>query len=326
MNQKIKLLRVALDGEEFPHFSMSKGLQEVFDIVDTIWWQKYSYVQVNEKILAAVELHRPDAVFMQIQRQGVINPETVKVITSLYDIPVFNWTGDVREDIEWYKELGRSGAVTLFTNMTDVLKMNHSIPKGLPAEYFQIGYDDKYYFPVETEKWNNIVFCGNYYPHLHFPLTQMRIEAVQALKQAFDSKFNLYGSAEWKKLILHPECVADNAGEAELYNRCAIAVSISHFDYSRYYSDRLLRELACGAFVLSHRFTDCELEFKDGEHLVYFDDVEDLVNKCSFYMDHPEIRSRIGKNAASYVKERYTWSARAKELETIISKYLKITK
>jgi hypothetical protein len=315
---KLRMIRVVLDGEEAPHYTVTKAFEQQFEVVETIWWQKYpDKKQLNQVLEAAVMTLKPDVVFMQVQQAGVIFPETVRKISR--DTLVINWTGDVRTDISWYIELGKAGALTLFTNNTDVDKMRKL---NLKADYLQIGYDHMYYYPQpEIEKLHNIVFCGNYYPDHNFPLTRQRVQAVHALKTHFADGFNLYGGHNWKNIQLHPECPASNEEEAKIYNSCSIAISISHFDYKRYYSDRLLRELACGAFVLSHRFQDCEMEFQDGVHLVYFDTKEEMIEKCKYYYNKPELRAEIGANAAAHVKKHCTWEVRVKELEELIYKY-----
>lgn len=315
---KLRMIRVVLDGEEAPHYTVTKAFEKQFEVVDTIWWQKYpDRTQLGHVLEASVLVSKPDVVFMQIQQGGVISPDVVRKISKT--ALVINWTGDVRSDINWYIELGKAGALTLFTNNTDVEKMRKL---KLKADYLQIGYDHMYYYPQpEVKKLHNIVFCGNYYPEHDFPLTRQRVQAVHALKTAFGDGFNLYGGGNWKNIQLHPECPADNESEAKIYNACSIAISISHFDYKRYYSDRLLRELACGAFVLSHRFQDCELEFKDGEHLVYFDTKEEMIELCKYYYNKPELRAKIGASAAAHVKKHCTWEVRVKELQTLIEKY-----
>jgi spore maturation protein CgeB len=240
--------------------------------------------------------------------------ETAKVLSE--NSLVFNWTGDVRTDISWFVEIAPY-VVTLFTNNNDVKKIKEL---GFNSEYLQCGYDHKIYFNKEKNRYDNIAFCGNYYPEMQFPLTKERVEIVRLLKTHFPENFNLYGD-KWDKLLFKSEGIANNEKEALLYNVTSLALSISHFNYSRYFSDRLLREMACGCCVLSHRFKDCELEFTDGKHIVYWDDHKDLLQKIDYYISNPKKARKIGNEAAEYVKLNYRWENFALNLKTLIKKY-----
>lgn len=303
-----------MDGEEHPHYTFSDSFKQVFDEVHTIWWQQEKYL--SEKIINAVKYGNYDAVFMQLQQDGVISEPAAKAIQE-YSIG-FNWTGDVRTNIDWYIKMGKY-FVTCFTNMTDVNTMRKL---GLPAEYLQIGYDHKYYYPKKSERHDNIVFCANYYPQLDFPLTDYRKDIIFALKREFKDKFNLYGG-NWKACgIIHSEYeYVNNQEEADIYRNCGIAINCSQFNYSRYSSDRLLREMACGAFVLSHDFKDYQIDYYEGKHLATFNNIPDLINKCHYWLQRPAERSVIGNNAAELVSSTAKWTHRLADFKIIINKY-----
>jgi glycosyltransferase involved in cell wall biosynthesis len=73
-----------------------------------------------------------------------------------------------------------------------------------------------------------------------------------------------------------------------------IGLSISASEPVRLYdSDRLIRFLSCGTFVLARRFPDCELLFEDGEHLRYFDSIEEFFELADWYLKHEQERKRI---------------------------------
>jgi spore maturation protein CgeB len=310
----MKILRVVLTGEEHPHYTITNAFKKVFDVVDTLYWDEIKNLsEMNGIVRARVQAIKYDAVFMQIQHPKIIELETAKVL-SKHSI-VFNWTGDVRTDITWYEEIAPY-VITLFTNMTDVEKMRK---KGFISDYLQVGYDHKYYFNRNINRYKTIGFCANYYHIADFPLKKLRVDAVRTLKINFPEQFHLYG-AGWDKVDLKSEGSANNEWEANLYNESLLALSISHFDYSRYFSDRLIREMACGCCVLSHRFKDNELEFIEGEHIVYWDNLKELVDLCHYYFEHPEEARKIGDSASAYVQKNYSWEIFAKNLYNLIKK------
>ena len=312
----MKLLRVTLNGEEHPNYTLTKTFEKHFDC-KTIWWQQYPKEVVNQLIIDEVRNNKYDAVFLQVQTPNIINEETAKAISE--NSIGFNWTGDVRTNIDWYAELGKHW-VTLFTNETDVDKMREL---GLRSDYLQIGYDDKFYYPLERECHNNIVFCANYYPENDYPLTDYRRAVVEALKKEFGSVFNLYGG-NWQKCAINSELYnVNNKQEAEIYRTAAIAINCSHFNYSRYSSDRLLREMACGSFVLTHDFVDYDKDYTDNVHLKVWQDIPDLITKCHYYLRNPYERKMIAKQGCDLVTKNATWDCRMKEFLTLINKYKK---
>jgi hypothetical protein len=311
----MKIFRIVLTGEEHPTYTITNAFKSVFEEVDTLYWDEFQDRQLlNNIIQAGVRAKKYDAIFMQLQSGGIISLETAKIMSE--NSLVFNWTGDVRTDIQWFVDIAPF-VVTLFTNVTDVRKISSL---GFSAEYLQCGYDDKIYFNENRKRLDNIAFCGNYYPEMQFPLTNERVEAVRLLKTHFPENFNLYGD-KWDKQHFKAEGVANNTKEALLYNVTSLALSISHFNYSRYFSDRLLREMACGCCVLSHRFEDCELEFKHEKHIIYWDDHKDLLRKIEYYFSHPKKAREIGNQAADYVKANYRWENFAANLKNLIIAY-----
>ena len=308
----MKILRVVLTGEEPPHYTITEAFKKTFDVVDTIYWDEIKNIsEMNGIVRARVQAIKYDAVFMQIQHPSIIELETAKVMSQ--NTLVLNWTGDVRTDITWYEEIAPY-VITLFTNMTDVEKMRS---KGFKADYLQCGYDHKYYFQKQQHRFNTIGFCANYYASADFPLKQFRVDAVLELKKNFPEQFHLYGNG-WDKVGIKSEGNANNEWEANLYNESLLSLSISHFDYSRYFSDRLLREMACGCCVLSHRFKDNHLEFTEGKHIMYWDNLKQLVELCRYYFQFPNEAIEIGEAPAQYVRENYSWDNFSEKLYNFI--------
>ncbi len=306
---KPKLLRIVLDGEENPHYTVTKAFNAVFDTT-TIWWQQYDVPSLNSIILEQMSRVNYDFVFMQLQSKDIIYTETAELMSKM--CPVFNWTGDVRTDISDYVRLGKY-CTTLFTNMTDVTNMRGM---GLDADYLQIGYDHIYYCDTEMHRANRVVFCGNTYPSENFPLTKERVEMATALQRHYGKDFLLYGGG-WDNFGVASLGTANNALESAVYNSCLIAINYSHFNYGRYFSDRLLREMACGALVLSHDYKDSNLDFQIGKHLDVFTDTKDLIEKCDYYFINREEARNIAIGGRDLVQAEFNWNA-------VVDRFLKI--
>ncbi len=98
-------------------------------------------------------------------------------------------------------------------------------------------------------------------------------------------------------------------GMEQLYamSGAKIGVSVSASDPVKLYdSDRLVRLLSCGTFVLARRFPDCELLFKDGEHVKYFESVDEFFELADWYLGHEEERKKIADAGMKRVHEEFS--------------------
>jgi len=159
---------------------------------------------------------------------------------------------------------------------------------------------------------------ANNYGSYAFPLSKERIELVEYLKHNFPTEFSLYGVG-W------PECDGNlNSSqyeEAEHYRGSKIAINISHFNYDRYSSDRLLRILGTGVMCLSKRFENSEMRFEDGIHLKYWDSFEQLGNLIKHYLSNEADRKLIAKWGCSLVHSRYTFENLILNIKRLYEQY-----
>ena len=77
---------------------------------------------------------------------------------------------------------------------------------------------------------------------------------------------------------------------------------------------RVFEAMACGAFVLTDRQKDVVSLFRDGEHLVTYDDDRDLRDKIGYFLRHPEERECIAAAGMREVLNNHTYSHRVKDL------------
>lgn len=273
-------------------------------------WTKHEK-HFNGSVRYLVDTHKPDLVFMQIQTPGIISVDTAKYISS--KSTVVSWTGDVRFPTpEWMLEIGKHIHLTLFTNMYDVEVCRKA---GIKADYLQIGFPDKIFTPDGPVKENcpDIIFMGNNIGG--FPLSDMRSKMVKELKAHYGSNFGCYG-INWGSGIVP---VNDQHVEASYYRGCKIAINLSHFNYSRYSSDRLLRAMGAGAFVLSHNYKDIQLDFYNKSHLDIWNDFVDLFYQIDYYLKSDEERKKIAQYGCKTVHAVDKWSNRVEQLLKMIN-------
>lgn len=278
----MKVLHVALGMPEFDSAWQDKG-HDVYRIE----WRKQS--NLHEAIVKAANAFVPDIAFFQIQTPLIIERRTLEHLQSL-GVFTINWTGDVREDIDWYIRAAPFFGVTCFTNQTDIDTLLHL---GHRADYLQIGYDDTIY-KYSAQKRSGVVFLGNDY-NGRFPESSTRRRIVDHYRQkglkAFGKGFG-------------PQIVSAEV-EVATYQRASFALNIDHFNRPKFASDRVLRAQACGAIIC--QMSDIHLD----EHpfAVYG------------YPEAKEMPESYHRMAADYTRERHTWRSRVPEIIQIVERW-----
>lgn len=181
---------------------------------------------------------------------------------------------------------------------------DNDIYKGFNRHWMPHGVDTKVYHPIELIPNWDCGFIGHSY-------TQFRKSLLRNLGKRYS--FIHMGNSE--------ECWGPKYAEA--CNRVKIVVGDNCVnDFPGYWSDRLYLSLACGAFLMYPRVPGIERYFKDGEHLVLWDDERDLHEKINHYLSAPEERKRIAANGAREVAKNHNWTVRVKEALDIIEEIL----
>ena len=81
---------------------------------------------------------------------------------------------------------------------------------------------------------------------------------------------------------------------------------------------RCFEAMASGSMLLTDRISSIEELFKDGEHCVMYDNLDDMAEKAKYYIAHDEERERIAAAGYAEVMEKHTIDHRVdKILEAI---------
>ncbi len=170
--------------------------------------------------------------------------------------------------------------------------------EGVKACYFMPNACDpdiEYRHPV-TEEWkSNILWIGGL-THSADPGFVLRKEVIETLAKRGDSR--IYGCCG-RERIGGMDCIYAMSG-------AKIGVSINAYEGIRLcHSDRLIRLLSCGTFVLSNRFPDCERLYKEGKHLKYFGSLGEFLELVQWYLNHEAERKRIADAGMRLAHEQF---------------------
>ncbi len=284
------------------------GFQRALKKVCNEYREMHSSTQnFNENALAIAKEFQPDIIFLQLQAPGIINEETAAELAKISW--VCNWTGDITEELQkWFIDIGKHIQLTCFSNLADVHKAKLA---GINSDYLQIGVDPDRYKIHHTNKYGpEIVAHFNDYGKDFFPLSQYRIDIVERLRQEFGNNFGVFGNFKGANGNFN----ASQIEESMNYNACKIAISCSHFNVPRYCSDRTLRILGSAAFCLSHNYFGIEEDFVPDEHLTTFDNLDELVEKCRYYLANDSEREQIASEGYYHVRKNYTFDNQAQNI------------
>lgn len=77
---------------------------------------------------------------------------------------------------------------------------------------------------------------------------------------------------------------------------------------------RAMDIMGCGGFLLTNYQADFEYWFQADTDYVYFTDIEDLLYKADYYLEHEEERQEIARNGYQKIKEAHTYRHRVQTI------------
>lgn len=162
--------------------------------------------------------------------------------------------------------------------------------------------DVEHKYEVSDEWKTDILFTGKF-KHKNYPTEELRSGLISRLSRM--ENCSLYGCCG-RGFISGIQYFYAISG-------ARIALSINAVNNIRlYHSDRLTQYLACGAFVLAKAVPDSNLLFKDGEHLRYFETVEEFFDLAEWYLEHEQERLKIAKAGMEWTHQEFNCEKMAK--------------
>ena len=81
---------------------------------------------------------------------------------------------------------------------------------------------------------------------------------------------------------------------------------------------RCMDIMGAGGFLMTNYQSDFLNHFTPDVDFVYFESKEDLINKCSYYLAHDDIRMEIANNGHRKVCQFHNYQTRLNEIFTIV--------
>lgn len=77
---------------------------------------------------------------------------------------------------------------------------------------------------------------------------------------------------------------------------------------------RIFDIMGCGGFLMTNYQTELTDHFEIGRDLEAYSSWEELVDKCTFYLEHDDIREEIARNGYEKIKQHHTYPHRIAEM------------
>lgn len=181
-----------------------------------------------------------------------------------------------------------------------------------------VAIDPDFHYPkpqtdIPNEYICDIAFVGTLVPD---NLYSERVKALEALSDFDLGIWSVHEIPSSLKKFYRGYALGDEM--MQILSSVKISLNV-HGDFMRYGGNmRLFETAAVGTFQIVDNRPGIQTWFTPDEHLVIFEDLEDLREKVGYYLDHVTERQQIVDNARQHVLEHHTYDKRLAQVETLL--------
>jgi|GEM_PF-2727981 len=267
--------------------------------------------------LEAVATSNADWVF--VSKEFDMKPEFVRRLRSAAPKAHFaHWHFDsmyALGKLKWYEKIAPLFDVA-FTKEKGLIERFRS--KGINAVYFDQGIDLTVTRPgiFREALASDVGFLGTYYDD------NERLELLKEVSENFNLKIWSQKPEKWKKKgfkFVEPPMFDELVGDVCTSVKILLGINITH-KIAGYWSNRHYLITGAGGFYITKYTEGLEEVFKNHEHLVWFETIDEAIKLIEYYLKNEDMRKKIAKNGMEFVRANHTYTQRAKQiLDTLIS-------
>lgn len=283
-------------GNDARIFSYSGALRQLSPLKSKTFSKHFFKSRLDHLLAEQIKNYKPDVVYISFVR--FLNADTIKCIRQVAPKAVFiGGDGDpwpkLQEDrIETAKQLD------ILTATNDGQFLQDYRDAGVQFCVFMPNMCDPDIdrrYEVGPEWKTDVLWTGKVEHHADTS-ENFRKELVQRLAEL--ENCSLYGCLGRPKI----------SGMDYLYaiSGARIGVNVNAYRSIKFcHSDRLTHYLACGTMVMARRMTNAQSLFKEKEHLVYFDSIEEFFGLSQWYLTHEQQRQKIADAGMQWAHEQF---------------------
>lgn len=223
-----------------------------------------------------------------------------------------NWNGDY-----WPKNIEREDTQHLYRQYDLILVQTVYLAErlcemGICAAYIPHSFEPCE--PVADAPGYDVIWAGNAY-------NDYRRQLIEMLSK-LPYNVGLYGQCA--SVQMTGATNYEFALTRGMHAKSLIAVGEMNFDEHTargFVSNRLWETMAAGGAMLLQQYVPMLEELtglRDGVHLVWWRDMDDLRQKIDYYMAHPDEAREIARNAYAFVHEQHSFDSRIRKILTEI--------
>ena len=281
MKKKIIYISRSSSGSFAPENLLSVNMSKMGYEVIKINCEKISYKDMHNTIYS-----NTDAICCFTYGRGCF-PTLSDIIKGL-QIPKIIWMPSIITGSEQAQRTVKECLIcydTVYTCLPTEIPLYKKL--GVIAKPLFAAVDEDIFKPLNLKKDISIGFLGR----IHY---ESRKKLLTHIIQRY-KVFTGYSETEYVDLI----------------NRTEINLNVGFFNFGL--PNRVFDVLACGGFLLSHKYIGVDNIFEDGKHLSYFT-YDDLYDKIEYYMNNPDERVKIGEQGRQEVLAKHTYKHRIKTI------------
>jgi len=174
--------------------------------------------------------------------------------------------------------------------------------------FLMSGFSPRFHRPRLPQKpVRDVVFIGS--PGRHGQRAKLLAEVSKHFDtEVFGGHWDRWGAAY---PVLRTNRSINNKAYAKVCAQSRIVLGVNEVnDDEFYFSNRTFLTLACRAFHLTHYVPKLENVFSDGEHLVWYRDEQELLDKIAYWLPRDDERARIAAEGHTEVMMHHQYSNR----------------
>jgi len=195
---------------------------------------------------------------------------------------------------------------------------------GIKSEYLKLAFEPSVLQRLSKEKnyKYEVTHIGGYGP-IHNERNKILEEAAKRVKIDFWGYAidNLDGNSPILKNY-HGECWGIDLYDILSSSKITLTKHIASVASNYANNMRLYEATGCGTLLLVDKKDNLGEIFEIGKEVVAYENVDDLVDKIKYYLEHEEEREKIVKAGQERTFREHTYEVRMKELVSILERYL----
>ncbi len=280
------------------------GCRDVQDYIDR---RVLAHKTQDASRIAFEEIRELKPALVYVESGYNLDPDTLKRVRQELGIPVTMWFGDACVNPDFVDRILNYATAVDWQIVVDRRVYEEAVRRSIRnVEFIPFFGYDHYFRPLDLPKLIPILFSGKSYDNdfATYPFARERLEFIKNANDTFSEKLHVVGE-NWEKYQLanyHPKRVPEWEVN-QLNNQARIVLNFDAAHVQDFTSCRIYHALLGRSFIITRKYPGIEKFFKNGEHLVWFEDAEEGIALIRHFLARPVDRERIAQHGFDHIQK-----------------------